>query len=193
MANRLSNDKGKLRIQVMSDLHQERDYNDYSFSITNPNNAEYLVLAGDIGSVGIVAHRSRFRAWLLQQCRPYKRVFWVLGNNEIKRTSCANAIKIARRWAKDDAFEGKLVFLEHDRYDFDDEGYKVTLLGCVLWTTIRDGQDISDTSITQNNLAAHNQRFKNSFDWLQQEILNVRKQKGAEQRIIVVTHHTPSL
>src|SRR5689334_3052359 len=86
----------QLKIQVISDLHQERPYNQYSYQIAKQPGADYLFLPGDIGSVGLHGHPHDFKAWLGEQCQQYIRIFWVLGNNEVKGTSWENAVRIGR-------------------------------------------------------------------------------------------------
>lgn len=160
-----------------------------------PKKADYLILAGDIGRVGDPDHNNRFRAWLLIQCQRFKKVFWVLGNNEIKMTSQPEAVRVAGAWADDPVFMGRLVSLDNQSsgYDFNDEGYEVTILGRTLWSQADPGQVLSDHAIVGNTMAKHNKRFDESFNWLQEEVLATRDRRGETQRIVVVTHHAPTI
>lgn len=54
-------------------------------------------------------------------------------------------------------------------------------------------ESVADAAITDNNPVAHHKRFEQSFIWLSGEVLVVREEKGASQRIVVFTHHAPSI
>lgn len=124
-----------IKIQVSSDLHMERDKN-YNVDLVRPKDVEYLILAGDTGSIGRQDHHPMLRQWLIETCKHYKKVFYIVGNNECKETSLEQGHDVLRQWEKQPEFGGRLVFLEKERYDLNDRGHDVTILGCTLWTEL---------------------------------------------------------
>lgn len=184
----------------MSDLHfeQDRTFNQYRrFDI--PPRAKYLILAGDIGSISL--HPDEYRNFLIRQYSSFTRVFLVLGNNEFKRGRHTHAqiVATARTFPGHIGMQGRLTFLEHDRFDLYDEGGRViSILGCTLWSQVPAYMRTSDwihyEGIHGNTMSAHNQRFELAIGWLRSEIQRIRQEEGGtDRRILVVTHHAPRL
>jgi len=82
------------------------------------------------------------------------------------------------------------------RYDFLDDGYNVSIVGCTLWANRRRGQAARvatiDSSNVGNNSRNNNQRHERDLRWLKREIRNIREEEK-ERVIIVMTHHAPCI
>lgn len=181
--------------QLVSDLHMEQGgaFAEYRSRALDNHKCEYLLLAGDIGSVGRSDHHSPFSKWLLRQCRKHKLVFWVAGNHEFRGSSVEYGLRIMREIAADPNMMGRLIVLEKDRFDLLKFGVNISILGCTLWTRIRWDQNAGDGStIMGNSKVQHNQRFEESFTWLKREVQAIRKE-DPKRRILVITHHAPAL
>jgi hypothetical protein len=198
--------KAPLKLQVVSDLHMEQTMAEYDQLNIEPQ-ADYLVLAGDIGRATQPNHQLFYFGFLKRHCEKFKKVFLILGNNDPKGNSDKRGISLGletvRGWVNQ--LEGRLIFMENDRYDFDDEGYPITMLGCTLWaphrragyglvsdpTTVgvRDIADIGGWSNSQNNFI-HDQSMK----FLRNSIRQIRREERTKDRkIIVLTHHSPTI
>jgi len=161
-----------------------------SFTLDNYG-CKYLLLAGDIGSVGKKTHHEPFTKWLSSTCKNYNLVFWIGGNNEFKGNTIAYGLETMRRFAAHPDMQGKLIVLENDRYDMTRYGYNVTILGCVLWTHILDSQPRTDGVIKGNSKKAHNARNEESLGWIKSEVAAIRRE-DPKRRILVLTHHAPT-
>jgi predicted phosphodiesterase len=198
----------QLELQVVSDLHMEQAMHEYETLNIEPQ-ADYLVLAGDIGRATEDEHAVAYFGFLLRHCKKFKKVFLISGNNDPKGNTDKNGINTGlaalRNFAEQKVLEGRLVFMENDRYDFDDDGYAVTMLGSTLWarhrhvgyglvsdlTTVgvHDIADIGGWSNSQNN-HIHDQ----SMRFLRKSIRQIRREKRTkDHKIIVLTHHTPTI
>lgn len=170
-----------LELQVMSDLHFERTrtglhLEEYpTFEI--PRNAEYLVLAGDVGRATQENHIVAYRRFLKRQCDKFELVFLIGGNNEFKRASSTKGLEMGLAtlggFAKHPVMRGRLIFLENDRFDFDHLGHEVTILGCTLLSRHRQDQPNAgevDSSIKGWNSTINNQTRDESLDFLQSQV-----------------------
>jgi len=92
----------------------------------------------------------------------------------------------------------RLVILdsEHGRYDFHDDGYNVSMVGCTLWANRRADQEahvgFNDRLIVGKNSKKNNELHQADLAWLKREILNIRAEEK-DRVIIVMTHHAPSI
>lgn len=189
----------KITFQIVSDLHMERrvpgrptGYKTYSF----PKSADYLLLVGDIGNVVKNPDIEDLRGWLIENIQPYKRVFYIAGNDEFQTGTIAAGIAQMRNYAADARLGGKLIVLEEDRYDLTVDGCTVSILGCVLWTRVGSNAQSDDwkidSNIRGNSQAAHNARFEKSSRWLRNEVKTIRA-NHPDRPILVMTHHAPAL
>ncbi|KAK6594010.1 hypothetical protein H4I96_10923 [Botrytis cinerea] len=168
--------------------------------ITNYDNfdfkprAQYLILAGDIGNTD-PASETKYRGFLARMCaKPeLKRIFLVAGNRDFwpsNRTTVNGTLKMLRGFTKHPDTLGKLVFMENDGFVIQENGGKVVILGCTLWTERRGagGHEPSD----QNNLQ-RTARHHASCEWIRNETKRIRDDpKEVETRILIITHMPPS-
>ena len=175
-----------MRIQIISDLHQEFGLSDLNFE-----DADLVILAGDInlGTKGI--------EWI-QKYIPNKRVLYVLGNHEYYKGAYPKTLhKIIA------ASKGSNVsVLENERIEF--EG--IRFHGATLWTDFSlFGNPIEYGMICQEKMNDYKQirrdpsysrlrsidTFKihqSSKLWLQESLAESTTYKN-----VVITHHAPSI
>jgi Icc-related predicted phosphoesterase len=175
-----------MKLQILSDLHIE--FAPYKFQQTD---ADIVILAGDIhlGDKGF--------KWASENIKD-KEVIYVLGNHEFYREATPKLINKLRDKSKGT----NIHVLENDSISIDG----VRFFGCTLWTDFRllNTMDISLAMAGQwmndykkirvsptykkcrpsYTVVWHN-RSKN---WLFKKI-----QKYKESKIVVVTHHAPSI
>ena len=130
-----------VKFQLLSDLHLQNSPQLYSYKI--PQEADYLLLAGDIGSLGKSKNKNRprdfqeqekFRAFLGKQCDQFKHVFIIAGNHEYWHNAIPFGKDSLRSFAQDPRMNGRLTVLDQGRYDLkDEEKVLVTILGVTLW------------------------------------------------------------
>lgn len=189
----------------MSDLHFEHCFNngwndEYKSWPPGgwPVKANYLILAGDITNLS--DHYHRLRDFLELRCKEYKRVFYLAGNREFPNKGTHTVeigLQRARELQRLKSMNGKLQFMNRDRVDVHENGTTVSILGCTLWSTIREFQyqNFRKTAlegIPGNTIIEHNKRFEKDFKWLKAEVAKIRAEKdGKERKILIATHHPP--
>jgi Icc-related predicted phosphoesterase len=174
-----------MKIQVISDLHQEFGFMDISFE-----GADIIILAGDInlGTKGI--------DWIKSTIKEVP-VIYVLGNHEYYKGSYPKTLNAIRNAA----LNTNVHVLENKSVTIDD----VTFHGATLWTDFALMGDsrlngslcqerMSDYKMIRRDPAYSKLRsidtyiiHQQSLKWLQ-ESLNA----STTQKNIVVTHHAPS-
>ena len=187
--------RATLKLQVMSDLHLEVCQQYSTFEV--PLSAPYLVLAGDIGRL---SDYSIYLDFLGNQCDRFVQVFLVLGNHEFFGVSREEGLRLASTLEREPILNGRLTVLNRTRFDLGRE-VDASILGCTLQSHIlpeardvvklkvKDFQRILDWTIDD-----HNAEHKLDVEWLRQQIESVRNERnGRKRRIIVITHHAPSL
>ena len=179
----------------MSDLHLKVNQQYQSFHI--PRTAPNLILAGDIGRL---SDYGPYLEFLEIQCRQFSRVFLVLGNHEFYGLSRQTGLQRAKLLEQEPGLSGILVVLNRSSVAL--ETYPgIILLGCMLQSRIlpkarqivndriQDFQRIENWTV-DDHLAEH----ALDVDWLQMQIRRIRSAKNTSgHRIIVVSHHPPSL
>ncbi|KQK25301.1 phosphoesterase [Chryseobacterium aquaticum] len=175
-----------MKIQIISDLHQEFGSTDLSF-----DNSDVVVLAGDInlGTKGI--------EWIKTKILD-KPVIYILGNHEYYKGSYPKTLNKIQDAAKN----SNVFVLENSFVDIED----VRFHGATLWTDFSIfGSPIAYGSFCQTQMNDYKlirrdpsyskmrtidiyKIHQNSKFWLKESLEN---SKG--MRNIVVTHHAPSL
>lgn len=187
------------KLQILSDLHLEVGQQYSSFEV--PVSAPYLVLAGDIGRL---IDYSSYPDFLTRQTERYKKVFLVLGNHEFYGLSFTAAVLEAQRLVDEPSLKGKLVLLNRTRYDIL-ECPEVIILGCTLWSKVPEEARVAVTSKVKDfqkiegwTVDDHNNAFERDSAWLREQVAEISKENGSLpqgqlKRIMVVTHHAPSV
>ncbi|KAF2858507.1 hypothetical protein K470DRAFT_129835 [Piedraia hortae CBS 480.64] len=170
-----------VRIQFMSDLHLEQV--GYKFALGDPA-ASILLLVGDIGRLSDYAG---YRCFMLQCCAAYDKVLLVAGNSEFYGTSHDQGLQLLHQLTQDPAVQGKLQLLNRSRYDV--PGSEVTILGCTLYSHIRNDLGLTKNfrHIDQWTVEQHNAKHKADLDWLLREVSRL----GSEKRVVVATYYAP--
>lgn len=202
-----------MKIKCCSDLHLEWS----SFKINNDQNADVLILAGDIllsqvlhdhpedsipSDLDFIDLGSRqqlsviFREFLNDCSRLFKNVVYVAGNHCFYHGLFHSGID----YLKEECSKyGNIHFLENDSIIIDD----ITFLGCSLWTDLNNDPLVeynvkawmSDYKVIKNDKAGYRKllprdtmvRHQKSLDYLKTQV----KESSAD-KIVVVTHHAPS-
>ena len=175
-----------MKIQIISDLHQEFGSTDLSF-----DNADVVVLAGDVnsGTKGI--------EWIKTQISD-KPFIYVLGNHEYYKGSYPKTLNKIKEAAKN----SNVFVLEDSFVDIED----VRFHGATLWTDFSIfGSPLAYGSLCQTQMNDYKlirrdpsyskMRSIDTFKihqfsrhWLKESLENSKGMKN-----IVVTHHAPSL
>jgi Icc-related predicted phosphoesterase len=174
-----------MKIQVISDLHQEFGFMDISFE-----GVDLVILAGDInlGTKGIKWIKSTITA---------VPVIYVLGNHEYYKGSYPKTLNAIKSWAS----ESNVHVLENKAISIDD----VTFHGATLWTDFAlMGDSRLNGSICQEKMNDYKMIRRDpsysklrsidtyvihqqSLKWLQSSL-----ESSTTKKNIVVTHHAPS-
>lgn len=174
--------------------------------------APNLLLAGDIGH----AHRPNY-IYFLQWCSSkFKRVFLISGNHEYystkkKQLNIEQTDALTKKVCT--AFEN-VHFLQKERFEFTEDGINYIILGCTFWAPIPPHYE-HEAAIYMNDfrniyykeflLKPHesNELHTEHKKWLFNELDDSlsssssqgkrEREEGGKERIIVMTHHVPSL
>ncbi|MBV2223950.1 MAG: metallophosphoesterase [Cloacibacterium sp.] len=175
-----------MKIQIISDLHQE-------FGVTELNfdNADIVVIAGDVnlGTKGI--------EWLKSKI-PDQPVIYILGNHEYYKGSYPKTLNKILEESKN----SNIHVLENSFVDIDD----VRFHGCTLWTDFSIFRNpmkygmicqplMNDYKMIKRDPSYSKMRTIDTFKihqhsrkWLEESLLSSSLHKN-----IVVTHHAPSI
>jgi Icc-related predicted phosphoesterase len=175
-----------MKIQIISDLHQEFGYTDISF-----DNADVVVLAGDInlGTKGI--------EWIKTKI-PDKPVIYVLGNHEYYKGSYPKTLSKIKEAAQDSnvfVLENSFVDIEGIRFhgttlwtDFSIFGSPIEY-GMICQSVMNDYKKIKlDPSYSKMRTVDIFKIHQLSKLWLKESLEEAKGMKN-----IVVTHHAPSI
>lgn len=175
-----------MKIQIISDLHQEFGYSEFDFS-----NSDLVVFAGDV-NLGIKGIN-----WIKEKVKN-KPVIYVVGNHEYYKGSYPKTLNRI----KELALSSNVHVLENESVEIDG----VNFLGCTLWTDFSlYGNPREYGSLCQSRMNDYKKirrdpsysklrsidtyRIHNeSLRWLTQEL-----EKQQNKTTIVVTHHAPSI
>jgi len=175
-----------MKIQVISDLHQEFGYSELSF-----DNADVVVFAGDV-NLGIKGLH-----WIQSRIKN-KPVIYVLGNHEYYKSAYPKVLNKLKSLA----FNTNIHVLEDSFVDFDD----VRFHGCTLWTDFSIFGDpmeygiicqsaMNDYKMIKRDPSYSKMRTIDTYrihqvsrNWLNESLLTSEKTKN-----IVITHHAPCL
>lgn len=190
-----------MRFHYVSDIHleMENEKNRPEFSkLIGCSGGENLVLAGDIGQVGV----GRFEEFIEWCCERWNRVFYVTGNHEYylglhsKMTMQDIDTAIENQTKKTTNF-----FYLRGTECIDIPNTDISVVGCTLWTEIPD-ELLSESKFTMNDynyilidetrsLLPLDSRalHRNQRCLLEKQI---RAAVARDRRVVVVTHHMPS-
>ena len=175
-----------MKIQIVSDLHQEFGYSELSF-----DNADLVVFAGDV-NLGIKGLH-----WIQSRIKN-KPVIYVLGNHEYYKSSYPKVLNKLKTLVEN----SNIHVLENSFIDIDD----IRFHGCTLWTDFTIFGDpmeygiICQSSMNDYKMIKRDPTYSKlrsidtykihqvSRKWLDESLQNSDKSKN-----IVVSHHAPSM
>lgn len=183
---------------LISDLHlEQRDSDSASFSIQpSRHDADIvLVVAGDAGT-----HHSAYE-FLYRMTKQFKAVVFVLGNNEHQLKNIHRTASDLLGWM--DSQKGgrpdNFFLLDRDTAIIDD----TVFIGATLWTDLQKGQALGSVGAMvdyhriyrddkQNLLTPMDTWLRHQMD-LEYIANSVKAHASFGKRIVVVTHHAPSM
>jgi len=202
------------RIRILSDLHTEW----YDYTITNPSDADILILSGDImlahafhdypyGSLPVWDDENeygptqqlaiRFRRFLETASKLFKHVVYVAGNHEFYHSKFHESIDDLRNEC---ANYGNIHYLENETITIDD----IKFIGCTLWTDLNNYNQLteyivkdcmSDYKVIKNDHAGYRKVLPIDTIKRHQKSLDYLKKELAystNDNVIICTHHAPS-
>lgn len=196
--------------QIISDLHLEfvkaasNALTETFFEKFLPKAAEakYLILAGDVCTIGDKAGQERYHSLMKYCSRCWEKTFVVAGNHEYYGTSKTQGDAILRRICNME----NIVYLNQDVYQLPEHG--LTILGTTLWsnTTIpvsmndynqiyAEAEDVDNPDEAESKNTSTITHYDtlvwhhNDVHWLTGQIDRIRRDGT---RIMCITHHMPS-
>jgi DNA repair exonuclease SbcCD nuclease subunit len=187
-----------MKIQIVSDLHLE--FSDYF--LKNQNNADVLVLGGDImlaekvllpeSELGV-----RFRDFLKRCSFQFPHVIYLAGNHEFYGGYWSKSLEKLREAC---AVHTNVYFLERDVKIIND----VVFVGGTLWTDMNKGDPLTlhavrdmmndyraitndDLGYTKLKPATTAQRHRETRQYIELIV-----KEHSDKKVVVVGHHTPS-
>lgn len=205
-----------MKITVVSDLHLE--FSD-CFDIKNENNADVLILSGDImiaedlhdhpyvpsiyeyGSFAELGRKQKrvqtFRDFLTRMSNLFPDVIYIAGNHEFYNGKFHKGIQYLRETC---AVYPNVHFLENDMIKIQD----VTFVGGTLWTDMNKGDPLTlhavrdmmnDFRIIRNDEKGYTQLKPMDVAIRHRETLSYIKnviETSPDEKFVVVGHHSPS-
>lgn len=174
------------KFQIASDLHIEYKNND----IPNPldyitPSADYLILAGDIGSFYKV---NQLKGFLTPLCRHFKMVFYIPGNQEyymFKEYKPVRMNTLLKKMYEIENSINNLFVLNQNSIIIDD----ICITGCTLWS--KPEIEIPKYIVRVNgiNNQVYEQLHKDDLEYLK-KMINYCETNNL--KLLVVTHHCPT-
>jgi len=175
-----------MKIQVISDLHQEFGYSELSF-----DNADLVVFAGDV-NLGIKGLH-----WIQSRIKD-KPVIYVLGNHEYYKSAYPKVLNKLKTLAANT----NVHVLEDSFVDIED----IRFHGCTLWTDFSIFGDpmeygiicqsaMNDYKMIKRDPSYSKMRTIDTYriHQLSRKWLDESLQKSEKSKNVVITHHAPSL
>ncbi|KAI9799503.1 MAG: hypothetical protein M1833_004025 [Piccolia ochrophora] len=188
------NSRSRFQFQIMSDLFLETSGCYTTFNI--PRRAPFLVLAGNIGRL---CNYGTYYFFIHKQCKAFEHVYLVPGNDDFTDRSRDEGLRFLDFLAREPGLHGRLTILNRTRVDLTDGFFKVTLLGCSLYSHIpQEARDLVETRIadfrrTSNwTIDDHNREHARDVKWLKEQMDDLRNELGGRwRRVVVITHYPP--
>lgn len=190
-------------LRVASDIHLE--FEDYKIPDLDADRETVLILAGDIGLVHKSNLKDRFIPFLSRANIQFRKTILILGNHEhyggsFRRTRAVlqDAIGLARL--------ENVVLLEKETYVVDD----VAFIGATMWTDCDKHSPfahqlfsgMTDSRVIRtgpNETLPYERKFSAEASWVDHMhatkyiFREIVQQKTAGKRVVVVTHHGPTM
>jgi len=169
-------------INYMSDLHLEFQDPDFQLKLTNPQNADVLILAGDITTKVDVD-------WIKAVSEYYPDVIYIMGNHEYYYGNLPDV-----RIKTQEIFKNTNVHvLENSSVCING----INFHGCTLWTDCGNGDSatIADVNLGMNDFRFINTQGRSliSFDTYELHKKSLAWLKNiVKTGDVVITHHAPS-
>lgn len=184
-----------MRLAIASDVHLEFDY----WEPVNPENADVLILSGDILVAEKIKKNKKFQKFLKQCKENYKEVVYIAGNHEHYHGNFSNNLSILKKISD----ENGIHFLEKSHVEIG--GY--LFVGGTLWTDFNKNDPITllDCSRYMNDyrLITVSKESYSGLAYMTPEFtLDEHKEtlkyldsflsSNIDKPVIVVGHHAPS-
>jgi len=194
-----------MKLRLLSDIHLE--FADFHIPELPDDATSVLILAGDIQALGAgkLAY-GRFKAFWEDVSSRFKEVIYVAGNHESYGTSILETpVKIQR--LLDEAGASNVRFLNRGTFEVDG----VVFIGATLWTDLEGAntpEEANRYSSFMNDfrvirIGPETDKYLRRFSaWEstiihRQDLAYIKKEilraKDAGKKVVVVTHHGPSL
>jgi len=186
-----------VKILFLSDLHIE--FGDFIIPVMENEKETVVVLAGDIG---LIKKSYTYEDFIANTCDRFKKVIWILGNHELYGTNMPTAL--AKLWNATLEHEN-LEVVEKETVVIDD----VAFICATLWTSMDNNNimTMNEAKLWMNDYKCIRTGPK-AEPWRQKlapvdtmadhlrakEFIfpEIAKQKEADNKVVVVTHHLPS-
>ncbi len=174
-----------VQFQVMSDLHLEMYKNEVLSDRFIVPTEDYLILAGDICHLNF---GDRLANFLIDLCRKFKKVYYVLGNHEFYRTEGYTTLSIQDCYEKFYEIKSRIpnLYLLDKKYDIIDN---VCIIGCTLWS-YTDYVPKYIVRIEGINTQLYRNMFNSDLRFIEEKIEYCKRHR---LKLIVVTHYPPTL
>lgn len=182
-----------MKIQLVSDLHIEFS----SIDIVNKNNADVLILSGDIINLtDLTQNPKKYLKFFDNISKNYQHIIYVMGNHESYRRNYYNSI-----------FELKEIFASYPNIHFLNNDHciinDVVFIGGTLWTDCNKNdpltklelqQKMNDYRLIFNEVEDRRLTPDDTIGFHYETLFHFKKKldQYADKKVVMVTHHTPS-
>jgi predicted phosphodiesterase len=188
MEQRNQQQKQKLKIRLLSDLHLE--IHDLDKQLTFKSDADVVILAGDIGN----PHQSSYESIINKLSLLHSKVLVISGNHEYySQTNDMPDIDDQIQQICDD--DDDIHFLQMRSIIYE----RVKFIGCTLWSEVKDSSltkymnDFNKIKSNDNQpltISEYNDIHTLHRKWLETEL--TKPKTNDYDKVCVITHHLPS-
>ena len=159
-------------IRYISDIHLElmRQPQKFLKKINNTNNAEVLILAGDIGN----PNKSHYTEFLTHCSKLFPKTFVVYGNHEYYRNNILTGLTFPNLH--------NVHLLDNTTYEYNNYCFA----GTTLWS------NVSDVDCEINDIYAIENMTKDIYQQLHENSVEfIMKVKESKNTVLMISHHIP--
>ena len=171
-----------VKFQLVSDIHIERETSIPKVEDYIIPTAPFLIMAGDIGHL---EYYEQLYEFMVEVCKKYEAVIYVLGNHEYYTEGDYTMCEIFARAKQLEKSISNLYILNRNSVTLGD----VCIVGCTLWSYTYNYIPPYIVRIPEMNTHKYMELYRKDLGYIKSMIEYCKENK---LKLVVVTHHCPT-